>query len=406
MITGWSPRHRLLFTMGQVALAGAFASGFVSFYLLQTARHVTVLIGFAAAQYAGIWAVGYLLVRAGHGFVPRTALLAGISAIAAFYGLLFALGPHAAPVAVPLGFLLGLGSGVYWFAANLLIYDAVPLTERVSYYAASAAVTSLVGVVAPILGALVITHAVGGRTLDGYRWLFLTALGLYASAAASTTRLIPGHPVVRQPVAAAFRVDRLNRRWRWVAVAQWATGYRQGVLAVAPVLLIYLTTGKPFSLGLYGSLTQAAGVLSARWMAGHGAIGRWRREVVVGVTGAVMAVTILIVRPDFIGVLGYGLLTALFQPIFSVPVSSQTLRVMDEDPDIVRHRPLYILSRENGVNGGRLLGLLTVLGVSGSHLETGGVVAALLASGLALYALPWTVGKLWGTSTAVVETGP
>lgn len=399
--------HRwLLAGIGTAGLAGSLAGSFVSLYILVTAANITALILFAVGQFAGIWLMFYGMAAGIQRFYGLSAYRWGLTVTGGFYGLLMWLGPSAAHLVGPLGLLFGLSQGIYWFAINILIYDTVAPDARVPFYTGWASLNAIVGVVAPLAGALIVTHGYqSGHGALGYRWLFATALGLYLAAVAVSWRMLPGHAVERMPVGPAFLLPRVNPRWRLVSLSLWTSGVKDGVLSVAPVSLVFLATHQAINLGEYGSLTAAAGLLSARVLQHRLRPDRWRSYLFVGVSGFVLAVLVLWWSVSWEGVLTYGVLMAFFSPIFTIPQSNQTLAVMDEDETIAERRAIYVLSRENAVNGGRLLGLLFIGLLMAWHSSAHMIAVVLLVVALLQYFQPWIASRLWPRSALAIHSG-
>lgn len=386
----------LLAGIGTTGLAGSLAGSFVSLYILVTAANITALIVFAIGQFAGIWLMFYGMAAGLRRFYGVSAYRWGLTVTAAFYGVLMWLGPTAAHLVGPLGLLFGLSQGIYWFAINILIYDTVEPDARVQFYTGWASLNAIVGVVAPLAGALIVTHgyATGHGSL-GYHWLFATALALYLVAAALSWRMHPGNAVVRMPVRPAFLLPRVIPRWRLVSLSLWTSGVKDGVLSVAPVSLVFLATHRAMNLGEYGSLTAAAGLVSARFLQHRLRPDRWKSYLFVGVSGFVLAVLVLWWSVSWEGVLTYGVLMAFFSPVFTIPQSNQTLAIMDEDETIADRRALYVLSRENAVNGGRLLGLVFIGALMTWHGSAHMIAIVLLVVALLQYLQPWIASRLW-----------
>jgi YQGE family putative transporter len=117
----------------------------------------------------------------------------------------------------------------------------------------------------------------------------------------------------------------------------------------------------------------------------------------IGTLGMTASALVLLWHTSWPYVFIYGTLTGLTLPWYMIPNAAIPLDVMDQDPAIADHRVAYTLSREIGLNFGRLLSI-AVLGLFYSIAHGSLVLVLLLAvTSLAQSAVAHLAKNIWGS---------
>lgn len=371
---------RLLWLLVLVFLGQRLSGLFVQAYMWQQGGSLSSLSRFNMAVYLG-GAVAFLILGAA---VKRgrsiLAFRIGLALQAAFFVAVLLLGERSGWWLTPLGLLSGLGSGAFWAGQNMMIQESISAADRGRYWGYAGAVASAMALLGPLSGGWMITALGDGA---GYRLIFLSAAASFGLAWALSQGISP------VPTDSPYRLlDGLwdhspYHRWGRVLSAHLFTGFRDGILAFLPAVLVYASTGDALAMGNFAVITNAAGLV-ANW-----AVGRFvrpgRRFGAMLVSGLLQATSalVLLARLDYGTLLIYTLSNALFGPLQGVPFLALTF---DAIADAGRDRQVErMVVREISLVIGRAGGMLLLLGLSlGYGAEQTSTIALALVALVAL----------------------
>lgn len=367
--------------------ATALSNTFVNAYLWKLKRDFATLGWFNLAQYVAMGlvflAAGYLTNR----WDRVWALRLGMLAHAAFYLAVLQLGRQAPAYAVPLGLLMGVGMGFFWFGYNVILFDVTDRADRDRFNGANGFIMSAMGMVAPLVGGWLI----GREALTGYRWVFGLSLLIFALATVLSGFLRPRADADGFRLLPAWRASWSRRtRWHAVMVAMLLEGLREGVFAFLVGVLVIVATGSEWQLGLYATLSSLVSLAS------YGLVGRTlqpqqrRAAAFVGSLLATAAVLPLFADVTFLTLMVLGVGTAVAYPLFIIPVTSTAFDVIGANPHAVRDRTEYVVMRELALNVGRVLSVAGFL-----LLIAWRQTPTLLAAYLAFTSLALVGAALW-----------
>ncbi|MDA8193658.1 MAG: MFS transporter [Thermaerobacter sp.] len=384
----------LVATFAGATTGSAFASLFVNLFIFVVTRQLTQLAIFSAAYFFSLTFVFYGAAYLFRQASPLAPYRWGLVLSAGFYGSLVLLANHAAHVLVWLGLYQGIGQGFFWFGANLMTFDTVPADQRIRFYGINSAVGSIVGVAGPLAGGLVVSAVPGIR---GYLLVFLISLGIYALTFAMSLKVPPGPPLGHSPARLSLDLPRTVPLWKSAFQTLMVRGTREATAGLAGVYLVYLATRNAWAVGVYGAVSAVARMLGAVGVARQVTPGRRVRAMAAGVAGMTLAAAVLLVGRGWPFVFGYGLLTAFAMPWFTIPNEAIPLDVMDRDPRVAERRVAYMLSREIGLNVGRLAGLGALLAAEAGLPPTTALIALLMLTSGAQSWVTATGRRIWGT---------
>lgn len=351
----------LLGVNGLFGAGNALSGTFVSVYLWK-ARNDFALIGwFAAVQQITMAITFWLAGKWVKEHNKMNALRLGVVVSALFYGLVLFLGPSAVNYVWALGLVQGLASGLFWLAFNVVYFEVTDPDNRDRFNGLAGLLGSGAGMLAPWISGILITRL---SDATGYRLIFSLSLGVFVLGAVTSfflkKRKVSGH----YGWFFAFRKMRdPDRTWLKVFGAMVAQGIREGVFGFLIALLVYISTKNEAKLGNFSLITSAVAFASFY------AAGRWLKPklrkwgMLLGVTGMILVILPFFWAVDYRTLLIFGIGTALFIPLYSVPLTSAAFDLIGRDEESSSHREEFIVLREVGLNAGRLLGTLAFLAV-------------------------------------------
>lgn len=338
-----------LFTCGN-----ALSATFVNIYIWKI-KHDYALLGWFAVVHQITMSVTFWLagkwIKEGN---KMNALRCGVIAAAAFYGLVLALGTRAAGAVPLLGFVQGISSGLFWLSFNVVYFEITGPGNRDRFNGWAGLLGSLSGMLAPWLSGLLIASS-GGNT--GYRLIFAISLGIFIAGAALTFGLHRREPTGRYDWRIGWSsLRRPGNPWRPIAWAMVAQGLREGIFGFVIALLVYTSTGSELKLGSFSLYTSAAALLSF-WAAGKLFKPTYRYwGMLAGAFMMSLFILPLMWGTGYSELLIFGLGTAVFMPLFSIPSVSVVFDQIGGSEADVRQREERIILRELALNAGRFIG--------------------------------------------------
>jgi YQGE family putative transporter len=332
-----------LFTMGS-----ALSSAFVNVFLWKQTRNLGTLGIYNGLQYLVMPLVFYLSSRFHRG-QRETFLRIGIFLHAMFYALVLWIGQRANPYWM--GVLLGSGAGLYWYGYNLLSLHVTNMEARGEYNSWSGVFWSLAAMLAPLISGFMILQLKNA----GYTAVFSLSLVFFAGSFLVSQRLQTESEIVTP--APVFH--RQHPNWNRVLISHFFQGMREGVFVFFAAIMVMITTGSEWGLGKYTSITALLSTLS---FFAVGKILKWQwynESMLIGSFISTGAIALFLFDQSYRSLLGYGIITALFTPLFAVPFGARSFHVIDEAHE--RYEREYIVEREVVLNGGRVASIVSFL---------------------------------------------
>lgn len=348
----------LLVVHGLFAVAQALSGTFVNVYIWK-AKNDFVLIGWfaLATQIAGaltFWLAGKWVKEHNKMMVLRLGV--GVSAL--FYVLVLVLGKQSADMVVLLGGVQGVAAGLFWLAFNVVYFEVTSPDDRDLFNGWSGLLGSASGMLAPWISGLVITR-IGDGSGSGYRWIFTISLvvfviGIIVSFFLSKRKLSGSYSWFY-----GFRALReQGSHWRYALPALTAQGIREGVFAFVFGVLIFIATNNETKVGNFWLYSSAVGLVSF-WAAGRWLKPHYRKiAMLFGVIMMVLAILPLFWVVNYGTLLIFGIVAALFFPLYIIPMTSTVFDLIGQDEDSANHRVEFIVIRELALNAGRIIGTI------------------------------------------------
>jgi len=256
------------------------------------------------------------------------------------------------------GLVLGTGEGFYWFSIISLNLQSSSKETRAQFISVMAIFNSASTVVAPFVATMIVRFA--DTDSVGYIRIFQVVIVLQIIAA------LVSRSVKNVYVAKPYTLlDKFNLKkdpqWRYVMYSHFLFGIRDSLLIVLTSILIYNATGGKGSL--YGDLLTGFAVLNL--LANFAARKMIRRDnrLMMYTYGAFLLFTstmVLVLMPNMIGAIYFGLVNAIGSPFVA---NTFNIIMMNALQDYVEEENVFgrIISKEFMLNGGRLLGMASIL---------------------------------------------
>jgi len=192
-----------------------------------------------------------------------TLLRLGLLSMALYFTLILLLQNHLATFLVPLAIFNGLGSGLYWFATNLLIAKVIEETEQGRYFGYQQTSGSILGVITPAVSGFVITRF---TDLTGYYILFGIAL-IFFTLAILMSKSISGFTSTRKIQIYDVLKLKGNRHWNAGKTFRFVISLKEAINGQVFMLFAFLIFQNE---GVIGNIVSAAALItifSSLWFA-------------------------------------------------------------------------------------------------------------------------------------------
>lgn len=279
----------------------------------------------------------------------------GIGISAVFYAIVLLMKGNAVHFIWLLGIVQGLAMGLFWLSYNVVYFEATERDNRDRFNGWTGTIGSLVGIVVPWFSGYLISR-LGGDA--GYRVIFTMSFcvfiaGIVVSFFLRNRRTTGeydwrwGAKLMKDP----------NTAWQPALRALSFQGVRESVFGVLIGVLIYVETGSEMKLGNFMLVTSAVGfasfMIAGRWLKP-----RWRNKgMLVGALALIAAVLPLFAGFSYAAFLAFGVVAALFFPLYLLPMTSTVFDLIGRDEDSVRRRVEFVVAREIALNAGRIAGM-------------------------------------------------
>ncbi|MFC5469053.1 MFS transporter [Cohnella suwonensis] len=350
-----SQTRLLLSVNGLFVTANALSGTYLGVYIWKASNDFAKVGWFSLLNHA-MMALTFWIAGNGVKEGNKMAFLrAGIFVSASFYAVVLLLGSAAQQVIYGLGMLQGAAAGLFWLSFNVVYFEMTDSDNRDRYNGLAGVVGSVVGIVVPWTSGYLISRSPGA---NGYRLVFAISLGIFLGGFLLSFLLRHRKTDGDYDWLLPFRyVVRRDTPWPALFGALAAQGLRESVIGVLIGLLVYVETGSELRLGQFVLLSSAVGFVSF-FVAGKWLKPAWRgKGMLVGAAALALSVLPLFFGVGFGTLLAYGVLSALFMPLFVVPMTSAVFDWIGSDEESASRRVEFVVLRELALNAGRIVGM-------------------------------------------------
>lgn len=346
----------LLLMSGLFAIASALSSSFVNIYLWKL-KNDWILISWFNTIHYGSAAATFVLAGWMTKHIERViAIRLGVAGLSVFYLSVLWLGTKAVDYIFWLGILMGVGSGFFWLAFNVLYFEITDRKNRDVFNGVNGFLTSVAGIVAPFISGYIISHM--GK-FAGYRIIFAVSLAIFISAVMVSfffkSRRTRGEyqllPVLK---LAGTR----GSNWYWVSLAMAAQGLREGIFTFLISLLVFVVTKNEWELGGFFTVQSAVSCLGFFIVSRYMKPALRYRFLLIGAAmmGILILPLVVSLSSGSLWILGVG--AAFFYPFYAAPLMASVFDVIGATERAARRRIECVVSRELALNLGRITGIL------------------------------------------------
>ncbi|GGG90862.1 MFS transporter [Paenibacillus radicis (ex Gao et al. 2016)] len=337
-------------------VASALSGTFVPVYLWKASQSYMLIGWFALGQYALGGITFYIAGKWVKEHNKMNSLRLGIVLSGVFYFTVLMLGKQAQYYGIPLGMLSGMALGFYWLAYNVVYFEITEPDNRDRFNGLAGLLGSTAGMIAPWISGLLITTLRGDR---GYQLIFTLSLVVFGIAFILSFWLAKRKHVAG-PYEWTYGFRQLAERgnpWRKMFAAIVAQGVREGVFMFLVGLIVYIATKDESKLGNYTLITSLVALISF-WFVGKKLNPRNRnRAMLAGTIMLGLVILPLFWKVSYSTLLMFGIGTALFLPLYIIPITSRVFDLIGQSEASVKMREELIVLREAGLIAGRLIGL-------------------------------------------------
>ncbi len=343
------------------AAANALSGTFVNVYLWKVKNDFILIASFALAiqftSAATFWLAGKWVKE--HN--KMNSLRLGVAMSALFYLIVLMLQKQAADYIWLLGIVQGMASGFFWLAFNVVYFEVTGPESRDKFNGWAGLLGSGVGMFAPWISGYLISRM---PDTSGYRLIFTISLGIFVVGVVFSFFLKKRKDKGEYEWVSYMKClkDKTNP-WRHAIPALIAQGVREGVFGFIIGLLVYIATQNEMKLGNFALVTSAVALVSF-WIVGKILKPAHRKWMMFA--GAVMIVSVILPffwEVNYITLLIFGIGTALFIPLYTIPITSTVFDIIGRDPESVRLKVEFVVFRELALNLGRMFGTLVFIAV-------------------------------------------
>ncbi|RXZ80091.1 MFS transporter [Paenibacillaceae bacterium] len=388
----------LLAVQGLFGVANALSGTFVPVYLWKASQSFVLIGWFTLFQYviSGLtfWLAGKWVKQQG----KMNSLRLGVVVSGLFYLLVLWLGPLSVQYAIPLGMVNGMASGFFWLAFNVVYFEITEPDNRDRFNGWAGLLGSGAGIVAPWISGILITTFAGEQ---GYRIIFTISLIIFGLAAVISFFLHKREASGKYEWFHGIRQLR-NRKlpWRHVFISLMAQGMREGVFMFLIGLMVFVVTQNERKLGSFVLWTSLVGLVSF-WLVGRFMKMKNRRWwMLAGVCIITLVILPLFIKFNYMTLLWFGIGTALFLPLYSIPMTSAVFDLIGQSEQNARQREEFIVLRELGLVAGRLVGIIIFMLVTAQTTSMQAMTWLLLAVGIMPVAGWWFMRRYVAVRTA------
>lgn len=312
------PAKTLLSVNGLNGLGMNLSSLFINVFWYKLTQDMSITLLFTLVSYVA-WLPAFALAGwFSKRFSRKSAIVIGTITQLAFYGVVLFYGEQSAQWIPELGVLYGVGAGFYWLGINVLTVKLTSPSNRDWFNGANGMIGSITGMLGPLLAGWTVSAA---PDRIGYPLVFGAAFLCFLLSMLASFQL--PDETSRKPFQVRSMLGILRQaEWRRLTFAFAALAFREGVLAAAIGLWVFISTQSEGTTGQFAFLTTMLSVVSFY------VVGRFAREhhyrglLALGTTLFSLSMVGISIHMNKSTLLLYGVMDAISRPIFDTPFNT------------------------------------------------------------------------------------
>ncbi len=254
--------------------------------------------------------------------------------------------------------LYGISSSAYWFPYNLFVINKIDNSERTRYTVKSKIISSVVGVLSPILLGSLIT--VTNYELTALIILFISFIQIILSFMLSTEK---ESNLSKFNLKKTWNKLKHNRQIKIMTLVEFFIGMNvsDGALEVLMTILIFNSFKTNMNLGIITSITT---ILSIIFVHIYGKIYKKRDDkniIMVSSILPVISVLILLLYKNNVTIIIYNLCYVIFTALLTLTREIRLFNLSDSYIVDKENQSEFFAVREAILNCGRIVGYLLLL---------------------------------------------
>ena len=263
--------------------------------------------------------------------------------------------------------LYGISSSAYWFPYNLFVINKIDNKERTQYTVKSKMVSSIIGVVCPILLGSIIT--VTNYELTAIIILFISLIQIILSFVLTPEK---ENSLPKFNLKKTWQELKNNKQIRRMSMVEFFIGMNvsDGALEILMTVLIFNSFKTDMNLGIITSITT---ILSMICVHLYGKIYKNRDDkkiILISSILPVISVFILLIWKNNITIILYNICYVIFTALLTITREIRLFNLSDSYIVNKNNQSEFFSIRESILNCGRIFSYLLLLfaGLSGSQL--------------------------------------
>jgi YQGE family putative transporter len=248
---------------------------------------------------------------------------------------------------------------------NILEYTSTKDKNRDIYFGFNTFLGSIISVVIPIIGGLIISQKLISFLPDNpfanYYFLFIIISLVFLTGIFYIFKLpssLPPKIKVYQP----FKSYR-SKVWRLIGIREFIDGFKSGAIVFLSVIFVFIILDTEFNVGIFTGIFSLMGGVVAL-IVGDKLIGKKQNRLKFGLFGAIFLAIARAVYVFFFNI--FGLLISAGIKLFAGPMFSISLApsLYDAVDHSIKHKKRfyqYLVAREIPLATGRILSILLLL---------------------------------------------
>ena len=275
--------------------------------------------------------------------------------------------------------LYGISSSAYWFSYNLFVINKIDNERRTEYTVKSKIISSIIGVLCPIiLGSII--------TVTNYELTAIIILVISIIQIILSFMLSPDNETNLSKFNAKQTLNKLksNKQIRRISIVEFFIGMNvsDGALEILMTILILNSFKTDMNLGIITSITT---VLSMICVHLYGKIYKKKNDkglIIVSSILPVIAVFILLIWRNNITIIIYNICYVIFTSLLTLTREIRLFNISDSHIVDKNNQCEFFALRESILNIGRVMGytMLLLAGLTGSQLVLSIVMVLLTLS--------------------------